>query len=285
MELRRGIIVILVMAAMTTIIILPCSSEEKKAGGDIWKEVEARGPGGPGGGPGGGIGRGGRGRGRFELTEEYIDQFLKELKESDPVKAKNLIRLREKDPEKFREEVRKNIREQFEKRIESWRSRWRQEFLEWLGQAVPKEARELSILKDADPDLYAKKYDLVRRKYQRIYDEQRRNPELAKVLMADLELEERQEVLVNKIKEASNKDVKKQLMSQLEEVVSNKYDLLIRRKQIAYGMLLKRIEELQKELNESSKLIKIWEDEKIKAQNVQERIKELTEQSRRFRWR
>jgi hemoglobin-like flavoprotein len=143
----------------------------------------------------------------------------------------------------------------------------------------------LNNLKETDPNLYTKKYDLVRRKYQRIYEEGRRNPELAKVLLADIELEERQEVLINKIKEARNENVKKQLMSQLEEVVSDKYDLIIRRKQIAYEFLLKRLQELQKELTENRELIEKWKDETIKTQNVKERIKELTEQSQQFRWR
>ena len=287
MELRRGIILILVMAAMTTVTILPCFSEEKKAEEEFWKEGETRGPsGGPGrGGPSGGPGRGGRGPGRFRTSEEEINHFLEELKESDTAKAKELSNLREKDPEKFREELRKSVREQFSKRIESWRSRWRAEFLEWLQKAIPKVARDLAKLKDTDPDLYAKKYEIIREKYRRIFEEGRRNPELAEVLMAELELDERQEVLVNKIKATKSERAKMQLMSQLEEVLSNKYDLIIRRKQIAYERLLKRLDELQKELTESRKLIDTSRDEKIKAQNIKERIKELTEQSRKFRWR
>ncbi|NQT03194.1 MAG: hypothetical protein HQ580_14295, partial [Planctomycetes bacterium] len=140
-------------------------------------------------------------------------------------------------------------------------------------------------LKDKDSDLYVKKYELVRRKYWRIFEEGRRNPELAEVLKADLELEERQEMLLKKIKDAGNENEKKQLMSQLEEVVGNKYDLLIRRKRIEYELLLKRLEELQKALRESRDEIFKWKGEKIKAQNVKVRIKELTEQSRRFPWR
>lgn len=283
MELRRGIIVILlILGVMTTAAILPCFSQEKKTEKDIWDEDEI----GPDGGPGrSGLGRGGRGRGRFELTDEYIDQFLDELKKSDPSKAKNLVRLRESNPEKFREEIRKSIREQFEKRIESWRKKWREEFLEWLGKAVPKEAQELNNLKDTDPDLYTKKYDLVRRKYQRIYDEQRRNPELAEVLMAEIELDERQEVLLKKIKDTKNEKEKNKLMAQLEEIVSNKYDLIIRKKIIAYEFLLKRVEELQKELSKSSEELRIFRDPKIKEHNVKERMEELTKPSRQFRWR
>jgi len=285
MELRRGIILILVMAAMTTVTILPCSSQEKEAEEDIWTEVEPRGP---GGGPGrGGPGRGGRGPGRYRTSEEEIDHFLKELKESDPAKAKELTTLREKDPEKFRDELRKTIREQFSKRIESWRNRWRAEFLEWLGKAVPKVARDLAKLKDTDPDLYAKKYEIVREKYRRIFDESKRNPDLAEVLMAELELEKRQELLVKEIKAAKSEKEKKKLTSQLEEVVGNKYDLIIAKKIIAYEFLLKRVEELQKELNRNREKIDKWKDEKIKAQNVKERLDELTEpsRSRKFPWR
>ena len=286
MELRRGIILILVMAVMTTVIILPCSSQEKnKADEDIWTEVEPRGP---GGGPGrGGPGRGGRGPGRYRTSEDEIDHFLKELKESDPAKAKELTTLREKNPEKFRDELRKTIREQFSKRIESWRNRWRAEFLEWLGKAVPKVARDLTKLKDTDPDLYAKKYEIIREKYRRIFDESKRNPDLAEVLMAELELEKRQELLVKEIKAAKSEKEKKKLTSQLEEVVGNKYDLIIAKKIIAYEFLLKRVEELQKELNRNREKIDKWKDEKIKAQNVKVRVDELTEpsRSRKFPWR
>ena len=293
MELRRGIIVILVMAAMATVTILPCFSEEKKAEEDIWTEDEPRGPGGgpgregpPGGGPGRvGPGRGGRGPGRYRTRDEEIDHFLEELKKSDPAKAKELAALRKKDTEKFRDELRKSVREQFSKRIESWRSRWRAEFLEWLGKAVPKEARDLANLKDTDPDLYAKKYEIIRGKYRRIFDESRINPELAEVLMAELELDERQEILVKKIKATKNEKEKKKIMGQLEEVVGNKYDLIIRKKIIAYEFLLKRVEELQKELNKNREEIAKWKDDKIKEQNVKERMKELTEPSRKFRWR
>lgn len=287
MELRRGIVLILVMAAMATVTILPCFSQEKKAEEDIWTEDEPRGPGGgPGrGAPGGGPGRAGRVSRRFRTTEEEIDNFLNDLKESNPAKAKELTTLREKDPEKFRDELRKSVREQWTKRIESWRSKWRAEFLEWLGKAMPKVARDLTKLKDTNPDLYAKKYEIIREKYRRIFDEGRRNPELAEVLMAELELDERQEGLLKKIKATKSEKGKKKLMAQLEEVVGNKFDLIIRKRIIAYEFLLKRVEELQKELNKSREEIEIFKDPKIKAQNVKERVDELTEPSRKFRWR
>ena len=59
----------------------------------------------------------------------------------------------------------------------------------------------------------------------------------------------------------------------------------ITKKIIAYEFLLKRVEELQKELNRNREEIDKWKDEKIKAQNVKERVDELTRKSRKFRWR
>lgn len=289
MELRRGIILILVMAAMTTVVILPCSSEEKNTDKDIWTEDDPRGPGGgPGrGGPGGGPGRGGRGPGRYRTREENIDIFLKELKESDPKKAKELTTLREKNPDKFREEIQKILRERWSKRMESWSRRRRTEFLEWLGKAFPQKAQYLDKLKATDTDLYAEKYEIIREKYWRIFEESRRNPPLAEVLMAEMELDERQEILIKEIKATKNEQQKKKLMAQLEEVVGDKYDLIIRKKIIAYEFLLKRIAELQKELNKSRDEIEKWKDPNIKEQNVMERTKELIEPSRptQFKWR
>jgi hypothetical protein len=212
---------------------------------------------------------------------------LKELKESDPKKAKELTTLRKKNPDKFREELQKTIRERWSKRMESWRSRWRAEFLEWLQKVVPDVAQGLANLKNTDPELYAKKYEIIRGKYRRIFDESRRNPDLAEVLLAELELDERQEILIKEIKATKNEQQKKKLMAQLEEVVGNKYDLIIRKKIIAYEFLLKRIEELQKELNKSIDEIEKLKDPKIKEQNVLERTKELIEPSRptQFKWR
>ena len=285
MELRRGIILILVMAVLTTVTIVPCFPEENKAEEDIWTEEEPRGP---GGGPGrGGPGRGGRGPGRFRTREENIDNFLKELKESDPKKAKELITLREKNPDKFKEEIQKILRERWSKRMESWSRRRRTEFLEWLGKAFPQKAQYLDKLKATDTDLYAEKYEIIREKYWRIFEESRRNPPLAEVLMAEMKLDETQEILIKEIRATKNEQQKKKLMAQLEEVVGDKYDLIIRKKIIAYEFLLKRIEELQKELNKSRDEIEKWKDPTIKEQNVKERTKELIEPSRprEFRWR
>ena len=289
MELSRRVILILVIAAVATVVVLPCSANEKDEK-DIWTEDERRGPG-PGPGPGRppGPGRGpGRGSRRFELTDEEIDRIMKDLQESNPEKAKELAKLREKDPNQFSVELRRHGRDEFGKiireRIDKWRSHRREEFLEWLGKAVPREAQELAKLKETHPDLYAEKYELARKKYGRIFEEGRRNPELADVLLEDLQLKKRQDELLRNIKAAKREKEKKKLVAELEEVIAGRFDLIVRRKQIAYERLLKWLEELRKRLRESRGEINIWRDEKFKNENVKQRTQDLLEEIPKFNW-
>lgn len=269
METSRRIILVLAMAAMLTVAALPCHAAQKdeKDEKNIWTEDESPGP--------------RRGPGRFELTEEEIGRIMEGLKKRDPEKAKELAKLREKEPEKFNAELRRHAREEFGKvireRIEKWREQRRTEFLEWLQKMVPEEAEELAKLKKKNPDLYAKKYELLTNKYDRLFNESRRHSGLADIIKEDLELKKRREELRAKIKAAKNEKERKKLRAELEEVVGNRYDLLVRRKQIAYERLLKRLEELKNRIMESRAEIGRLRDDKVKAENVKKRIQDLIE--------
>ncbi len=288
MELSRKIILVLVIAALATVTVLPCSAAEKDEK-DIWTEGERRGPGpGPGRGPGQGRGPSGRGSRRFELTDEESDRIMKGLQESNPEKAKELAKLREKDPNQFSFELRRHGREEFGKiireRIENYRKRRRAEFLESLAKFDPKEAQELAKLKDKNPDLYAEKYELALKKYGRIIEEGRRNPELAEVLIEDLKLKKIRDELVKRIKAVKNEREKKLLIAELDEVVAGRFDLIVRRKQIAYERLLKWLDELQKRIRESRGEIVKWRDDTFKHANVKQRMQDLLEVKPKFSW-
>jgi len=283
MELSHRVILVLVIAAMATVTVLPCSADEKDEK-DIFSGEEPRGP-----RPGPRLGPGpGRGPRRFELTEEEIDRVMKGLQESNPKKAKELAKLREKDPEKFRDELRRHGREEFGKiireRIDNWRKRRRAEFLESLEKFDPKEAQELAKLKDTNPDLYAEKYEFALKKYGRIIEEGRRNPELAEVLIEDLKLKKRRDELLKKIKAVKSENENKKLVAELEEVVAGRFDLIVRRKQIAYERLLRWLEELRKRIRESRGEIFKWRDEKFKNENVKQRTQDLLEEIPKFNW-
>ena len=242
-------------------------------------------------GSGQGMDRGqrrGLGRGRFELTNEEINRILKELKERSPKEAKELEDLRDKDPEKFQQELRRHAREEFgrvvRERIEKWRQQRQTEFLEWLTKNVPDEAEELAKLKETSPNLYNEKYDLVSKKYGRIYEESRRSPELAEILIEDLRLQKRRDQLISKIHATTNQMQKNKLTDELEEVVGHRYDLIVRRKQIAYERLLKWLEELQNRINDSRAEILKAQDPKVKTENIKKRTQELLGEKNEFDW-
>jgi len=284
MEISRVIILILAMTAVLTVSTQPCAGDQKDEQ-SIFTEEENRGP-----GPGTERGprRGGPGRGRFDLTDEEVDQIMEGLKERSPEKAKELEKLREKEPEKFNAELRRHAREEFGKvvreRIEKWRHQRQADFLEWLQKNLPDEAEELAKLKERSPNLYGEKYELVSKKYGRIYEEGRRNPELEKVLIEDLRLQNRRDQLLGKINATNSRREKQKLTEELQEVVGHRYDLIVRRKQIAYERLLKWLEELQNRIKESRADIAKAQDAEVKAENIKTRTKELLEQKKKFNW-
>ena len=295
MKTGYGIILVSAMAAVIVLSILPCSAqrtgEEKKE--DIWREDEPRGQGpgprvGPRGDPRGGPRRGpGPGRRRLELTDEIIERVMKELAESDPAKAKELAKLREKEPEKFKDEIREVMRKQFGERIrehyEERRRKRQAEFLEWLGKIYPPEAEKLANLKEQDPERYIKTFDRAMEKYGYIYRKWTQNPELGRVLKEKLELKEKRDRLLRRIRASKSEKDKKKLITQLEEVVSSRFDLIVREKQIAYERLLKQLEELQKRVEESQAEVDMMEV-KFKTENVKARVEGLISRTRKIKW-
>ena len=279
MKKRRGIILAFGVVAAILTIAPPCPAGDNRSNGD---------------GDGQGIfeadrrtERPGRGRVRRpEPSDEEINRIFEDFKKRNPEKAKELAGLRKTNPEKFREELRRHASEEFDKLFEERMRNWRQQrqaaFLEWLGKNVPDETRELTRLKNADPNLYNKKYDLVRRRYFRIFDESRRNPDWAEVLLEDVKLQKRQDELVAKIKATSNETEEKRLTTELEEVVGLRYDVILRRRQMAYEWLLKRIEDLRSQLRKSRGDIIKYQDPKTKEENVKQRVKDLLEEKKGF---
>ena len=280
MKTNRAIILVLAMAAIVAVAALPCHAAQTDDK-SIFTEGDERGPGfGPGRGSG---------RGRFDLTDEEVDHIMEGLRERSPEKAKELEKLRDKEPEKFNAELRRHAREEFGKvvkeRIEKLRQQRQAEFLEWLAKNVSDEAEELAKLKERSPNLYGEKYELFQKKYGRVYEESRRSPELAQVLIEDIRLQKRRDQLLGKINTTTSQREKKKLTAELEEVVGLRYDLIVRRKQIAYEWLLKRLEELQNRINESSADIRKAQDTKVKAENIKKRTQELLEEKKKgFNW-
>lgn len=284
MKTSRTIIVLLATVVMAVSIAACAAAEnEQKDEKSIWVEDAPGGPGGPP--PSGEPGerrerRGSRRHSRmFELNDKEIERIMKSLEKSDPEKAKELEKLRSEDPNRFKFELGRHGGEEFGKivrqRIERWRNRRRDKFLQWLQENYSKEAKGLACLKEKDAELYLEKSETIRRKYWHIFEAEERNPELADVLKEDLELKNKRDELIEKIKSTKDKKEKEDLVEQLEEVISERFDLIIRRKQIEYERLLKRVEKLQERLEESKAEIAEWRDENFRSENVKNRVNEL----------
>jgi len=311
MEKRYVTILLLAIGAIVLLCgALPCVGEEKEEE-SVWQEDEPR-------------GRGGGFR-RFELTNEAIEHMMSRLAESDPAKAKELAKLRKKDPEKFKAELREVMRKRFGRGWEepgrgggkyrpkkhepgrgmefgergkargprgpaggrgmgmTMRERHR-EFLEWLEKNYPEKAKELAGLEEKSPELFGKRYGLCYRRYRKIYEAFKENPALAEILKEDLELKERRDKLLAEIRAGVSKDEKAELVKELEKALGRRFDLIVKRKQIEYERLLKRLKELQERVKASEAQVAKWKEAEFKKTSVKGRVKELVGKIEKFRW-
>ena len=75
---------------------------------------------------------------------------------------------------------------------------------------------------------------------------------------------------------------KEQLKGQLEKVVAERFELIIKRKQIKYEELLRRLASLEKEVKERKNEVDILKSQK--ADKVKERLGELLENMEKVDW-
>jgi len=158
------------------------------------------------------------------------------------------------------------------------------EYLEWLGKNHPEEAEKLAELKDKKPELYRKHLRYRYKKYRKIMDAEEENPQLAEVLKQELELKIKRDKLLRKITGAADDKQKEKLVKKLKELISNRFDLIVKRKQIGYELLSKRLEELKKELKQSEAGIEKWKATKFREEKVKERLEKLMSRIEEFDW-
>ncbi|MHC4062546.1 MAG: hypothetical protein ACYSR6_13230 [Planctomycetota bacterium] len=258
----------------------------------------------------------------FELTDERIERIMDRLAEDDPEKAEELEKLRSEDPEKFKAEIRGYMRERYGRRPREGkgagerpsgrefgrrptrpgpgrrpgehgrpgpggeRGRWgmrekHDEFIKWFKENYPEQAEKMSTMK---PELHDRRLSVLLRRYQRIYEASKESPELAEVLKEDLKLKQERFRLLRKIRATQDEDKKKTLTGQLETVVSSRFDLIVKRKQIEYKQLLKKLEKLQAQVKESEAEVGKWQKEDFKTENVKTRVENLLSGEEEFKW-
>jgi hypothetical protein len=157
------------------------------------------------------------------------------------------------------------------------------EYQEWLEENYPDEAKNLTELKEENPELYRQQLGLSMKKYGRIANAAKSNPELAAVLKEDLELKKQRAELMKEIESASDEE-KKSLIEELREVVSRRFDLIVKRKELEYEQLRKKVAELQERVGKSEAKMEKWRDAKFKSESVESRVKELLGNGNEFKW-
>lgn len=221
-------------------------------------------------------------------TKERADRILKGIQQRDPAKAKELAALRQKDPEKFKAELGRHGREEIDQisreRYEAWRKQKQTDFVAWVKANYPQEEKDLAKLREKDPQLYVKRYEHLRAKYGRIFDAERDNPELGAVLKEDFELKIRRDQLLARMRRERSEAKRQAIGADLQEVVARRYDLIVRRQEIAYEHLLKKLEGLQAQLKKSKVEIVKSRDSTLRQENIRKRLEALTEGQKRFKW-
>jgi hypothetical protein len=267
-------------------------------------------------GPGGPM----MGKGQFEPTPEQIDHILAELKEKNPQEVNELTKLREKDPNAFRIELRNTMREQFMSRMmgrmseqgkpsenaqgkrqpqqgqmpmmqgpgaEFMRERMQEktdEYLKCLKENYPDEATKLEQIKKDNPEQFMRAMMISGKKYGRICEAVQDDPNLAKVLKQQMELKDKRAELLKQIGATTDEKQKKAMTAELEQVVGQQFDLIVKRKQMAYENLTKKLADLQKEVDQKKTEAEKWKSKDFKSQKVKERVTELLNEKEKFEW-
>jgi hypothetical protein len=250
------------------------------------------------------------------ITPAQADHMLSEIKERNPQEANELTQLKAKDPNAFMRELRNHMREQFMSRMleqkgpqqggpagqphvtpgagtppkagpEFMRERIQErtdEYLKCLKENYPDEATKLEQIKKDNPDQYVRALMISGKKYGGICEAVKDDPNLAKVLKQQLELKGKRAELLKQIKATTDDKQKKTLTTELEQIVGQQFDLIVKRKQMAYEDLTRKLADLQKEVNQRKAEVEKWNGKDFKSQKVKERVNELVNEPEKFEW-
>jgi hypothetical protein len=169
--------------------------------------------------------------------------------------------------------------EMFRQRMQEWR----EEFMKWLKENYPDEAAKIEQLKKESPE-YDRAMALLGRKYGGIFEASKTNPQLAAVLKEQLALKEKRADLVRQIKATADEKRKIQLTTDLENIVGQQFDLIIKHKQLVCEDLARKLKDLNKELEKKKADIEKWKNPDFKNKKVKDRVNELLAESEKFEW-
>ncbi len=239
------------------------------------------------------------------VTKAQIEALLEKWDQNQPQRARLFRQLREKDPIQFALTMHQIVQRQQaaepptppgsrqakdvapqgsrqeaqEESREARAARWRQylmdqlgEYMAWLEENAPQEAERLEALRDADPEEFVNQVAVSRRRYEPVIRAQKRNPELAEVLMADIDLQDQRDTLLAEIALAQGPQ-RDALVEQLAEVVSRRFDVIVQKRHIKFAEIEARIEKMRQSLQAQKNELQRLTRQKQRV--TQDRVKEL----------
>ena len=99
-----------------------------------------------------------------------------------------------------------------------------------------------------------------------------------------MELKGKRAELLKQIKATTDEKQKKELTAELEQIVAQQFDLIVKRKQMGYEDLTKKLAELQKEVDQRKAEVEKWKGDDFKKQQVKQRVNELINETEKFEW-
>jgi len=240
---------------------------------------------------------------QLELTKEQIEELLKELDRTQPQRSKQLRELREQDPIQFALVIHQIARRQAEQAAEAGRqgkqqpgqtgrqqtdqesrqeraARFREyllerleEYMAWLEENAPAEAKRLEVLRPVDPEEFVNQVAISRRRYEPVMRAQKRNPELAKLMLEDIRLQDRRDGLLAQIAEATDDGQRNKLVDQLAGVVSQRFDVIVKKRRIKFAEIESRIEKMRRSLQTQKAELQRLVHQKRRV--TQQRLREL----------
>ncbi len=232
------------------------------------------------------------------LTESQIDRFLERLSQTNPARAGELERIRITDPQQFRWEIREEMANRFFQRIQppdepapaeeptpteppaepdAALLQKQAELIDWLEKNFPKQAKDLK----ADLPLTAERMDELRGRYDPMMRAERINPPLAEAMKEDFRVQMRRDELLMAW-QLENPDNREAIVNELEQLVSKRFDLIIRKRKLQHDHIRNRLNQLQEELDRQQKEINTLRN--AKKYSVRARVDELIQNAEKADW-
>ncbi len=241
---------------------------------------------------------------KASVSAVRTEQMLSHLRKTDPNTAARLEKLRTENPARFRIELREAMRAAYARDIPPagpYRDKNNlspnvgktiklgvgpsktapvdkayEQHLNWMKENYPDEAKQLSGLKERDPNTYKEQLKISFDKYKNVEKASRDNPQLAETLKKELEIDEQIKKTLGDIKSAADESQRQKRTEELRGLVGQKVDLDVQKRQIEHQQMLRRLEKLQKQIKTDEGELKKQQSAEVRSDKINTMLKEMT---------